>query len=231
MKSRAAAASTVDSMLTYAQQDFLGFNFFLLGSGGQNWNSHSPAADGGQEFPTHALVRIIHENIAPARVWGGATQPIGTKAVTLQGGGTSNINQIGAYQLRNIANPSKRMIVLINRNIDPSQLPVSDPLYSATPSGTVAFNVTTTWNSASSLRIWTAGVGPYRQHNRYPVGQRRVAGGGLTADPLSVAFDYSSQVVSVPSNIKNFPVNSSIGAAPGGLPAGSCLILLFEGVT
>ena len=231
MKSRAAATATVDSMLTYAQQDFLGFNFFLLRPDGDTWSSHAPGFDGGQEFPTNALLRIIHENVAPAKVYGALTATLGIRTVTLQGGGTQDINAIGAYQLRNLANPSKRMIVLVNRNIDVSQLPVSDPLYSATPSGTVAFNITTAWASAASLKVWTAGVGPYRQHNRYPVGQRRVAGGGLAADPLCVTFDYSSQVKSVPANIQNFPINAAVGAAAGGLPAGSCLIMLFEGVT
>ena len=230
MKSRAAAAATVDSMLTYAQQDFKGFNYFRVGIGNY-WNSHGEEANGDAEFMSHALTRIIHEQIAPAKVYGAPTSSFGTKVVTLQGGTTATINQIGAYQLRSLATPSKRMIVLINRNIDPSQLPVSDPLYSATPSGTVAFNVTTTWNGATSLRAWTAGIGPYREHNRYPVGQRRVAGGGLTADPLCVAFNYASTTLSVPANVQNFAINAATGATSGGLPAGNVLILLFEGVT
>ena len=123
------------------------------------------------------------------------------------------------------------MIVLVNRNIDPSQLPSTDPLYSATPSGSKLFNIQTTWNSAASLKVWSAGIGPYRQHNRYPVGQRRVAGGGLTSDPLCVTFDYSSQSKTVPANIKNFAIDASVGATSDGLPAGNVLIMLFEGVT
>ena len=230
MKSRAAAASTVDSMLTYAQQDFKDYNFFTLGRGNY-WTSHASPNDGTQEYLSHALLRIIHENIAPAKVYGAPTAEFGTKTVTLQGGGTTTINQIGAYQLRNLADPSKRMIVLVNRNIDPSQLPSTDPLYSATPSGSKLFNIQTTWNSAASLKVWSAGIGPYRQHNRYPVGQRRVAGGGLTSDPLCVTFDYSSQSKTVPANIKNFAIDASVGATSDGLPAGNVLIMLFEGVT
>jgi hypothetical protein len=230
MKSRAAAVSTVDNMLTYAQQDYLRFNYFTTAQG-DYWTSHAKDIDGGQEFMTHALLRIIHENIAPAKVYGALTASLGLCTVTLQGGGTQDINQIGAYQLRSLATPSKRMIVVVNRNIDPSQLDPTDPLYSATPSGTVAFNLTTTWNSASSLKVWTAGVGPYRQHNRYPVGQRRLAAGGYASDPLCVAFDYSSTTKTVPANIQDFAINDAVGAAAGGLPAGSCLIMLFEGVT
>ena len=229
MKSRASAAATVDSALTHAQQDFIGYNYFTAAQG-DYWKSHALTNDGGQEYIPHALLRIIHENIAPARVYGMDTSFFGTKLVTLQGGGTQTINQIGAWQLRNLADSSKRMIVLVNRNIDPSQLPVGDPLYNAVSSGTVAFNIKTNWNSAASLKVWTAGVGPFRQHNRYTVGQRRLAAGGLTADPLCVAFNYGSTTVSVPGNIKDFPINASVGAAAGGLPAGNCLIMLFEGV-
>ena len=230
MKSRAAGAATVDTMLNYAEADFLNYNFFTL-SQGDYWTSHALGIDGGQEYISHALVRIINDNIAPARVFGMDTSAFGTRSVTLQGGGTATINQIGGWQLRSRANPSRRMIVLVNRNMDPSQLDPADPLYNATPSGTVPFNITTTWTGATSLRAWTAGIGPFRQHNRYPVGQRRLAAGGLTADPLCVAFSYGSTTLSVPSNIQNFPVNASVGATANGLPAGNCLILLFEGVT
>ncbi len=230
MKSRAGAASTVDNMLTLAVQDFKGFNYFTLGRG-DYWKSHASINDGDQEYMAHALVRIIHENMAPARVFGMDTTALGTKSVTLEGGGSATINQIGAYQLRNIADRSKRMIVLVNRNIDPSQLPVADPLYSATPSGSVLFNIQTIWQSATSLRAWTAGIGPFRQHNRYPVGQRRNTSGGLVSDPLCVAFDYSPTTLSVPSNLQNIAIDASVGATSGGLPAGNVLILLFEGVT
>lgn len=230
MKSRAAAAATVDTMLTYAEQDYLDFNFFTL-SQGDFWSSHALALDGGQEYLPHALLRIIHENIAPAKVYGMDTSFFGTKVGRKPDGTTGTLNQIGAYQLRNNADPSKRMIVLVNRNLDPSQLPNTDPLYNAVSSGTVAFNIKTNWNSAASLKAWTAGIGPYRQHNRYPVGQRRVAGGGLTADPLCVSFSYGSTTLSVPGNIKDFPINASVGASSGGLAAGNVLILLFEGVT
>ncbi len=230
MKSRAAATSTVDAMLTYAQQDFLGFNYFTVGAG-DYWTSHAAAEEGGQEYLTHALPRIIHENIAPAKVYGAATATIATRTVTLQGGGTQNINAIGAYQLRSLATPSKRMIVVVNRNLDPSQLDPSDPLYSATPSGSVLFSLPTTWSSASSLKVWTAGVGPYRQHNRYPVGQRKAVAGGYVSDPLCVSFNYASTTLSVPSNLANITVDNTVGATAAGLPAGSCLIMLFEGVT
>lgn len=230
MKSRAAAASTVDAMLTYAQADFKGFNYFVTGQG-DYWKSHALDIEGGQEYMTHALPRIIHENIAPARVYGAPTSALGTKTVTLQGGGTATINQIGAYQLRNIADPSKRMIVVVNRNLDPSQLDPTDPAYNATPSGSRLFNVQTTWNSAASLKVWTAGIGPYRQHNRYPVGQRRNTSGAFVSDPLCVAFNYSPTTVSVPANIKDFAINASVGATSAGLPAGNVLIMLFEGVT
>lgn len=230
MKSRAAAASTVDSMLTYAQQDFKGFNFFTL-ERGDYWKAYASENDGPQEYMTHALPRIIHENIAPAKVYGAPTSNFGTKLVTLQNGSTATINQIGAYQLRNLADPSKRMIVVVNRNLDPSQLDPADPLYSATPSGAVLFTLQTTWNSAASLKAWTAGIGPYRQHNRYPVGQRRVAGGGLASDPLCVSFNYSPTTFSVPADVKNITINDAVGATSAGLPAGNVLILLFEGVT
>lgn len=230
MKSRAAAAATVDNMLTYAQQDFKDFNFFTLGRG-DYWTSHASLNDGPQEYITHALPRIIHDNIAPAKVYGAPTSSFGTKTVTLQNGSTATINQIGAYQLRNLADPSKRMIVVVNRNLDPSQLDPADPLYSATPSGSVLFTLQTTWNSAASLKAWTVGIGPYRQHNRYPVGQRRVAGGGLTSDPLCVAFNYSPTTFSVPPDVKNITINDAVGATSAGLPAGNVLILLFEGVT
>ncbi len=230
MKSRAAAASTVDTMLTYAEEDFKDFNYFTVNQG-DYWKSHAGDIDGGQEYIAHALPRIIHENIAPARVFKMDTTFFGTKVGRRTNGTTGTMNQIGAWQLRNLSDASKRMIVLVNRNFDPSQLAVSDPLYNAVSSGTVAFNIKTNWNSAASLKVWTAGVGPFRQHNRYTVGQRRLAAGGLTADPLCVAFSYGSTTVSVPGNIKDFPINASVGAASGGLPAGNCLIMLFEGVT
>jgi hypothetical protein len=230
MKSRAAATSTVDAMLTFAQQDFKDFNFFTVGAGIQ-WRSHTEIQNGGAEIMPHALIRIIHENIAPAKVYGAMTGEIGTRAGRLPSGPSNNINQIGAYQLRNLADPSKRMIVVVNRNLDPSQLETDDPRYSATPSGTVAFNITTTWGSATSLTVWTAGVGPYREHNRYPVGQRRNTSGALVSDPLCVSFDYSSEAKTVPANIQDFAINDAVGATADGLPAGSCLIMLFEGVT
>jgi hypothetical protein len=31
--------------------------------------------------------------------------------------------------------------------------------------------------------------------------------------------------------VGNFPINASVGATADGLPAGNCLIMLFEGVT
>lgn len=185
------------------------------------WSSHAAETSGGGTYMHHGILKMLLSTTGPAYV---------RKIATVDPPMRDTVELIQAFEYTSAADPSNRIFVAVNRDIDPSLLNVDDPLYSATPAGTHAVTVPTGLASATGLAYW-ANVGNFRDHNRFPVGFRRnLATRALdVVDPTCVAFTYDWTTGSVPGNPANLVINDTYGAVSGGLPAGNCVLIHMTG--
>lgn len=215
-KSRAMITAQLDAFCVAAD---LGceYNFFTIQPGGI-YASHR---NDGVEYGIWAVLRCMFESIGIAR---------SHSVARLKGGLTSGIEDTGVFAFQSKNTPSKWLLSVLNRTLNRAVLDPADPLYSAGDTGTKAITICTPWASATGCRIWTAGIGNMREHNRYLVGKRAASPSGLVDDPLCVEFNYDWTTVSVPSNLSRLAINSAVGADAGGLRGGNCLMIELTGV-
>ena len=215
MKSRAAATGTLDTMMYQAQSGFAAFNFFTL-SDGDNWSSRASDAQGGGVYAPYALCRVVSEQMGGSasifRV--NALRPDFFEVYDRAGELVTPASGF-VYGLRSHVHPRRFMFAIGNRGLQQS-LPLS---------------IFSTMKSCDALTAW-ANLGDYREHNRYPPGQRLDASGGYVADPFSVDIQFDPVVLPVPTDPARIDVDATLGL-PGlenGLPPGTSILLQFDGV-
>ena len=214
MKSRAAGTGTLETMLYQAQKGFAAFNFFTL-SDGDDWSARASAAQGGGVYSSFALCRVVLEQMGASSIYRSNALRPDTFEVYDRSDELVTPPSGFVYGLRSHANPRRFMLAIGNRSVHDS-LPLS---------------IFSTIKSCDALTAW-ANVGDYREHNRYPVGQRLVAGGGYTPDPLCVDMRFDPIVLPVPTDPARIDIDASLGL-PGlenGLPPGNALLLQLDGV-
>lgn len=215
MKSRAAATGTLETMMYQALQGFAVFNFFTL-TEGDRWGARASAAQGGGVYPPYALCKVVMEQMGPSSVFKATGLRPDTVELAERDGSPIFPPSGFIYGLRSHANPRRLMLVIGNRSLQQS-LPLS---------------VFSTVRSCDALTAW-GNLGDYREHNRYPVGQRLVPGGGYTADPNCVDIRFDPVVLTPPTDPARIDIDATLGM-PGlddGLPPGGALLLQLDGVT
>jgi hypothetical protein len=220
-KSRAMATADLDELSNRLRHGCEISNFFRLQSG-NFWASHAPISQGGGVYGAYAFRKLIHDYTGHAHVRKLSTEQSPTRP--------DGKDAIAAYMYISAADPSKRVIVASNRNINPSLLDSEDPDYNASPSGTEPITIHTGLSACTGLQYY-ANVGNFREHNRYPEGQRLTSSGGYEPDPLCVVFTYEWSAGSAPANPASITINADVGAHAAGLPAGNCVLLKLEGCT
>lgn len=219
-KSRARGTGDLESVIIRMIDGSTLNMYYYLGSGNE-WRSHSHVGHQGDMHPPYGLRWLVQGFLGPCTV-----STLTTSQSPTFGDGRA---AIAAYMLTSVADDSNRIVVAFNRRIDPSQLEVSDPDYSATPSGTEPITIDTGLSSATGLE-YHANVGGFRDHNRYPVGQRlNDAGTAFVSDSRCVAFDFSWITGSVPGNLNAVVIDNTFGADASGLQAGCCVLLKITG--
>jgi hypothetical protein len=220
MKSRAGGTGTLGSFCIRANDGIAIDNYFRL-LRDYYWSSHSSPHLGGNAFMGYALLKLVWDAVGDSSV-----RKLTIASVPTDG----SVELLQAFEFKSAADPSNRVIVAINRDIDPSLLPPADALYNVTPAGTHACSITTGIASCSGLSYY-ANVGNFRQHNRYPVGFRRNSSTAAldVSDSLCVAFTYNWTTGSALGDADPIVINATYGAASGGLPAGNAVLLHLTG--
>lgn len=219
-KSIGGGAANLDQFL-YAQSVGQRPNFFTL-SFGDFWTSHR---EDGVEFLNYTAAKVLVEKLGSYRVY-----PIlaaRNDRITVVGG---SLPRISAYGLQSVADPSHWVIVAINRAIDRAALEPEDADYDAGDTGTVSCTLRSSFQSAATCSVFTAGIGNMREHNRYAEGQRLKTDGTFEADPLCVEFDTTWHSVDVPADVSRIVINDDLGADAGGLRGGNFLMIELTGV-
>ncbi|MEO1397323.1 MAG: hypothetical protein AAFU56_00460 [Pseudomonadota bacterium] len=286
MKSRAAATGTLDTFCAQADKGFSEGNFFVLGAG-NNWTAQAPESQGGGTFPTYQVLAEMQKAIAPARALEVRTINEEPLTVVDNTGYPVEADAIFTYAFENIADPSRKLVVVGNRSQTQTHKPT----------------ILTWFSEAEACQVWS-NTGDYREHNRYAPGNRlanpilvdgegqsgttlsirdtsfdpsvddtftidgdattytvtdvtgfeKPAGSlliapalastpgdgasitwssvvdGLAPDPLCVPISITPTTVALPSDLTRFEIDDTLGATAAGLPPGSCVMILFEGV-
>jgi hypothetical protein len=220
-KSRAGGTATLTSFCLRAAAGFRFDNFFRLSSGNL-WTSHAVAGEGGGTFPAYGLLKLIWDAVGPCRV----EKLNFTTTPTSKDGH----EMMQAFRFKSVNTPGTSVIVVVNRDIDPSLLEVGDPLYSATPGGRYLMTVRTGIESCTGLQYY-ANAGNFREHNRYPVGFRQNPATGAydVADPLCVEISYDWTTGTPLTNALQITINNTYGAESDGLRAGNCVLIKMTG--
>ena len=215
-KSRASALAQLDAIAICWRRGWLS-NFFTMG-GGDAWQSHN---EDGTEYLTHAVGRVIADRLGPFR-----THDIYPLQISSLGG----VEDIGIHAFQSVSAPDRWIYAVLNRRIDPSVLAADDPLYIPSDKGILPVTILTPHAAAASCRVFRAGLGNMREHNRYAPGQRRSSAGGTISDPLCVPFDTTWHDIAVPADVSRIVVNETFGAEPGGLRGGNFVMIELSGV-
>jgi hypothetical protein len=221
LKSRAAGTAHLAGVCIRAASGLAVENYFTLASG-SNWTSHARHYQGGGTYMSWGLLKLIWEAVGRSSV-----RKIALVAPPLDG----SVELLQAFEFKSVADPSNRVIVAVNRDINVSLLDVADPLYNSTPSGTYACSIPTSIASCSGLSYY-ANVGNFRQHNRYIPGFRQTSassGQQNVADSLCVAFTYNWTTGTPLGDADPIDIDDTYGAAAGGLAAGNCVLLHLTG--
>jgi hypothetical protein len=228
-KSRAMGTATIASFAVRAANGHNGDNFFTIAPG-SNWTSHAAHYHGDGTYMSWALLKMVWEAVGRCIV---------RKIALVSPPTDAGVELLQAFEFKSAADPTNRVIVAANRDIDVSLLPPTDPLYNVTPSGLHACSIPTGIASCSGLEYY-ANVGNFRQHNRFPVGYRLTPTSGTakgplvgnpvgTADTLSVAFTYNWTTGTPLGDADPIDIDDTYGAVAGGLPAGNCVLLHLTG--
>lgn len=217
MKSRAAATAQLDAICTAWRREWLS-NWFVLGRG----NSFTSHSNDGVEYPTHAVGRVIGASLGEFRA-----HDIQTLAMSASDG----LDDIAIHAFESLTHAGKWMFVALNRAIDRSVLDPQDPLHDAADRGVRAVTVHTGFASATGCRVFRAGLGNMREHNRYPEGTRLTAQGSYAADPLCVSFDTGWHEIDPPADIGQLTIDAAFGAETGGLRGGNFILIEMTGMT
>ena len=213
MKSRAAATGTLDTVLSQAERGFSRYNFFTIGEG-DYWKSHAEAANGGATYPSWQVCQVLHEQMGASDIMASLTVYDAGATTADPNGGSVAVDAVFAFGLRSLDRPDRVMLVVGNRDVSRTVLPT----------------ICTALSSAASCTVF-ANVGDYREHNRYPPGQRRTTAGGLEPDAQSVAIAIAGQPTAVPADLSRIVVDASLGATAAGLPPGCCVMIQLDGAT
>lgn len=220
MKSRGSATAAVDNFLMSAEMGLWGANYFRIGRG-NSWNSTTFNGQADVDFPPYTLPRLITEEIAPAQVHEVQhLRPLQHRLADREDKEMA-VNSAAVYALRAIATPSTWMLVFINRLVDPAVLDPGDPDYSRDRPNRIKLTLRTPWSRVGGLTEWV-NAGNFREHNRYPPGQRLGPDGGFVPDPLCVTIDFPATPGTPPADPSLISVD---------LPAASCLIWKLTGVS
>lgn len=215
-KSRAAAMAQLDAVCICWTRGWLP-NFFTMGVG-TAWKSHR---EDGVEYLPHAVGRVISERLGPFRAHD--IYPIKTSS-------RDAVEDIGIRAFQSISEPGRWLYVVLNRRIDQTVLDPRDPLHDAAQSGVLPVTILTPHASATQCRVFKAGLGNMRAHNRYPEGARRQVDNSYAPDPLCVSFDLDWHVQDVPADVGRLVIDDRFGADPGGLRGGNFLMIELNGV-
>jgi hypothetical protein len=221
LKSRAAGTAHLAAVCIRAASGLAVENYFTLAPG-STWTSHAYHFQGNGTYMSWGLLKMIWEAVGRSIV-----RKIALVDPPLDG----STELLQAFEFKSVADPSNRVIVAVNRDINVSLLDVADPLYNSTPSGTYACSIPTGIASCSGLSYY-ANVGNFRQHNRYVAGFRQTSGSSgqqNVADSLCVAFTYNWTTGTPLGDADPIVINATYGAASGGLPAGNCVLLWLTG--
>ena len=218
MKSRAAGTANLDAVARRAVKGY-GVECFFRLRDGNGWCSHSIPGQGGGRYLSWGLLKLIHETLG--RV---TTRVLPTVQNPLRAGGHPTL---GAFEFRSVEDPTSRIILALNRDIDVSLLNLNDPLYSPLRSGLEPCSVIAGIASCESVQYY-ANVGNFREHNRYPVGQR-LDGLSFVPDPLCVSINYDWTPGSSEGSFETVDIDTAFGAESGGLPAGNCVLIHMTG--
>lgn len=223
MKSRAAGTLYLDAVAIRGTQGYAGEVYFRT-TRGDYWTSHASPGHGEGVFMSYGLVKMVYQAVGICEVTRLTTVQSPTRPL-----GEAGIDAIRAYEFKSLADPSNRVIAAINRNIDPSLLDVDDPLYNASPAGTEAMTITSGIASCTGLEYY-ANVGNFREHNRYPAGQRlNLTEDGFDVDPLCVALSYNWTGGAALANASSIIIDDTYGADAAGLPAANAVLLHMTG--
>lgn len=213
-KSRAAALAQLDAICIGWKRGWLS-NWFVLGSGNR-WTSHN---EDGTEYLTHAVGRVIGASLGEFRSHD--IYPL-TVATTQDGE-----EEIGVHAFESITYPGKWLYVVLNRAPDRTVLDVADPLYDAADTGIRPVAIHTRFDTAAGCRVFRAGLGNMREHNRYPAGTRLNTAGTYADDPLCVGFDTDWHAIDMPGDLSVLRIDERFGAQPGGLRGGNFVMIEF----
>jgi len=236
-KSVGMATAHMDAVAYRAVLGWNGENYFNT-KFGDRWALISHSHEQAAEYPAFALQRLVWDHTGPATV----TELATTQSETFSYDGAS-YPASAAYMFTSVADPTNRVVMVINRNIEESALETADADYSSDVRGPHEVSVNTGLSNVSGMEYFILknsadGTFNMRYHNRYPVGQKvnivTDEGGnetkdGYTADSLCVAFDYSWVSGTAPGNPGTIPIDDSVGALPGGLPPAHCVLLKLTG--
>jgi hypothetical protein len=219
MKSRGSGTATLDNLLLSASMGLWGANFYKIGRG-DLWNSTTFNGTRDVDFAPYTLPRIVTEEIAPCTVH--VVQPFRPLQHRLpdREGAMTTVDAAAIYALRSLADPTAWMLVFINRRIDPSLLDPADPAWRPDPQPAITLRLRTPWARVGGLVEW-ANTGNFREHNRYPPGQRLTAEGRFVPDPLCVAIDILPAA-------KDPPAEPSLLSVE--VPAGGAILWKLTGV-
>ncbi|RWR29814.1 hypothetical protein D2T29_13585 [Sinirhodobacter populi] len=215
-KSRASALAQLDAVCTCWRRGWLS-NFFCLGAGSY-WTSHR---EDGTEYLIHAVGRVISESLGRFRA-----HDIYPMKVT----STDSVADIGVFSFESTTYPGKWLHIALNRRIDRSVLPPADPLYDAADTGICPVTICTPHGQATGCRVFRAGIGNMRAHDRYAEGLRKQAAGGYAADPLCVAFDTGWHDCPVPQDPGRLVIGPDFGIGADGLNGGNFVMIELSGV-
>ncbi len=216
VKSRAAATAQLDAICTAWTRGWLS-NWFALANG-DRWSSHSAA---GVEYLTYAVGRVISASLGDFRA-----HDVHTLAMSTQ----DDLDDVAVHAFESVGTPGKWLFVALNRAIDPSVLTTGDALRDPADTGLRPVTIHTGFSTAQSCRVLRAGLGNMREHNRYPVGTRLTTAGSYVADPLCVTFDMGWQDTSLPADIDQLKIDTSLGIDTDGLRGGNFIMIELSGL-
>lgn len=218
-KSRASATSQVDA-ICMAWELGLTSNFFTLGHS-DGWKSHQRY---GTEFLTSRVSQVITDfigddfSIQRLHSFGAST--------------TDDVEDVGIWAFKSNATSGKWLIVALNRLVNLSQLATTDDDYAAGVTNAKLITILTPFRSATSVSVYTTGLGNFREHDRFTPGLRRGPSSGLedVADPLCVAMPNNWQTVAAPGNLSRIVIDDTFFAGADGIGGGNFIFIALEGV-
>ena len=221
-----AACANMDSFLYMAARDFAAANFFTIGPGA-GYIGKSQDGDGGREFTPYAFWADFAARMGEMKVYSADMMRVDTfTGVGTSGVGEFELDSAGMYFVESITYPGKFALVGINRKVDKTVWPDSDPDYDAQDRGTQDWLFATGFKSFTSCTQMSLEQN-CNNHNRHLDGTRiEIINGANTrvADPTCV--DTSATF----SDITNSITDAS-RVEMAGVNGGNARVLFFEGVS